>query len=82
MKKIILICLFNYLFASDNHYSIIITNSSNESNITINGKRLDTNSSNIVINGKNIDLNNTIIKSETIIKNGVVIGNTGVYIGK
>ena len=82
MKKIILIGLFNYLFASGNQYSIIITSTSNKNNILINGKKIDSNSSNIVINGKNIDLNNTIIKSETVIKNSVIIGNTGVYIGR
>ena len=82
MKKITFIFLFTYLIASDNQYSIIISNSSNEKNITINGKKIDSNSSKIIIQGKNIDLNNSIIKSKTIIKNSIVIGNTGVYIGR
>ena len=78
MKKIIFIFLFNYLIASDSQYSIIISNSSNEKNITIN----DSNSSQVIIRGKNIDLNHSRIESKTIIKNSIVIGNTGIYIGR
>jgi len=82
MKKIFFIFLAHYLYAIENNYTIIIKDISTESNITINEKSMDTNISKIIINRQHSELNNTIIESKIIIKNSILIGHTGVYIGK